>query len=209
MNEKTAADRTPTLVKDDGGFSIEDWLLDAQLPQSSADVYKAGHVPARAKALKREMEQFQVSENPERAAGEVDEYLLLEKEYIDLLQKWSDSRITVYVTALPPEKLQRLRDENAKSTEGMEPSASNELFGYALLSASIVGVAEPGKAYGDMPYGAVELAPRQIRALEKKIGPLQMKKILDARMEAQAALPEVDADFLLGNSGSARDTTAS
>lgn len=206
--EKTAASKTPA-PKKAKEFSIDNWLLDAELPQESADVYKAGGVPAKASAMKRRIDQFRRSETAERSANEVDEYLKLEKEYTDLLQDWADSRITVFVSAVPVERLQELRAENEAATEGMSTDASNELFGYAILCEAIVGIAEAGVAYGDASYSPVKLEMRQLRALERKIGPLQMQKIMDARRTAQMALPSVDADFLQGNSGSTGDTTAS
>lgn len=208
MNEKTAADK-PATAEQAPQFDLEAWLLDADLPQESVDVYKAGSLPGEAKALQRqiELEGERIEADPERTAADTSRYQELERRYLDVLERWSASRITVYVSALSREKLQRMRDAHTTDTDGMEPAAANELFGYQILAAAIVGIAAPGETYthedgSPAPYGAVEFKPNQVRGLEKAIGSQQMQLLMAARQTAQNAVPEVDADFLHRSSGS-------
>lgn len=211
MNEKTAANQATTPAENTP-FSMEDWLLDANLPTVSVDLYKAGSVPGEAKALQRQIATERELVDKERTAEDKSRYVDLEKQYIEVLQRWAASRITVYISALTSERLRELREENTKATEGMDNAVSNELFGYAILSEAIVGIAEAGVTYTHddgtpAPYGPVKLATNQLRGMERKLGTLQMGQLLDARREAQMKLPEVDADFLHTSSGSTEPST--
>ena len=194
------------------GFDLEAWLFDADLPQQSATVFKAGRLPAEAGALKESIEIERGRLDQESSAADKSKVSKLETRYAAVLQEWLDSKITVYVTAIPKDKLRRMREAHDKATDGMTPAVANELFGYELLSAAIIGIAEPGKEYVDedgnpVPYGAVKLKTNQLRGMEKKIGATQMQLIVAARQTAQNGLPEVDADFLLESSGQNEATT--
>lgn len=188
------------------GFDMDTWLFDAELPQQSATVFKAGRLPAEAGALKEAIEIERGLLDQESSAAEKSKLKKLEARYAAILQEWLDSKITVYVTAIDKEKMRRMREAHTKATEGMEPAVANELFGYELLAAAIIGIAEPGKEYVDedgkpSPFGPVKLKTKQLRGMEKKIGSTQMQLIIAARQTAQSGLPEVDADFLLESSG--------
>lgn len=194
-------------------FDLENWLLDAKLPQESCDVFKAGSVPAEASALKRRIELEREVDTSEQSAADKGKLAALERRYEEVLQEWVASKITVYVSALGRDAIRELRAEHDLAHEGKDQAVANEIFGYTLLAAAIVGIAEPDKEYVDeagnkLPYAPVSLRSNQVRGLENKIGQLQFKKIMEARMLAQNALPDVDADFLLSSSGTAEENTA-
>ena len=199
-------------VTPETGFDMEAWLFDADLPQQSATVFKAGRLPAEAGALKEAIQIERGQLDQESSAAETSKLAKLEARYAAVLQEWVASKITVYVTAIPKEKIREMRAANTIATEGMDPAVSNELFGYDLLAAAIIGIAEPGKEYVDengkpFPYGKVKLKTNQLRGMEKKIGATQMQLIIAARQTAQSGLPDVDADFLLESSGNNEPAT--
>lgn len=205
MTEKTAADRTPEAPVN-RPFELYDWLQDANLPHDSADVYKAGLLPAEAATLQRQLEVERGLENVERSAAETDRFVELELRYRDVLAAWAASKITVYVSAIPPEEMRELRKAHDVKTAGMDTSVANEIFGYEILAASIIGVAEVGVSYTDEDgnpalFGPVNWEMRHVRALAKKVGDAQMSHIIAARQTAQNKLPNVDADFLRKSSG--------
>lgn len=198
MTENTAPETTP-----DDGFDLEAWLFDAELPQQSATVFKAGRLPAEAGALKEAIVIERGLINSDSTAVDKIKLTKLEARYATVLQKWLDSKITVYVTAITPDKLRELRTDHTKTTEGMDTAVANEVFGFDLLAAAIIGIAEPGKEYENpaQPYDTVSWTRSQVRGLARRIGATQMDLILAARQTAQNGLPEVDADFLLESSG--------
>lgn len=199
-----------TPISPELAFDLDDWLTDATLPQQSADVFKAGQLPAEAGALKQAIEIERGQLDQESSAAEKSKLKRLEARYAAVLQEWLDSKITVYVTALTKDRLREIQGDSKKKTEGMEPAVANEIFGYNLLAAAIIGVAVPGREYVNEDgtpalFEPVSFTMGQVRGLEKKIGATQMQLILAARQTAQNGLPEVDADFLLESSGSSRD----
>lgn len=205
MTEKTAADRAPATPVN-VPFDVEDWLQDANLPHTSVDVYKAGMLPAEAATLKRQIEAERGLENLERTAADNDRFAELERRYIQVLQAWAASKITVYVSALPPEKMRALREAHDLAHEGKDPAVANEIFGYEILANAVIGVAETGVDYTDEDgapalYGPVAWEMRHIRSLARKLGGAQMSQLIRARQDAQSALPQVDADFLQRRSG--------
>lgn len=205
MTEKTAADRAPEAPVN-VPFDVEDWLLDAKLPHTSADVFKAGLLPAEAATLQRQLEVERGLENTERTAADNDRFAELERRYLQVLKAWAASKITVYVSAIPPEKMRDLRTKHDEATEGMDPAVANEIFGYEILAAAIIGVAEIGVDYTDEDgnpalYGPVKWEMRHVRGLANKLGDAQMTQLIRARQNSQNALPQVDADFLQQRSG--------
>lgn len=188
-------------------FDVEDWLLDAKLPHESVDVFKAGELPAEAKAIQRQLEVERSLENVDRTSADVSRFAELERRYIQVVGAWAASKITIYVSAIPPEKMRELRVEHdAKHEDMIDKALANEIFGYTLLAKCIVGVAETGVKYTDEDgapalYGPVSWASNTIRGMAKKLGPAQMSLLIAARQNAQNALPTVDADFLRKNSG--------
>lgn len=205
MTENTAADRTPDPVVN-RPFDVEYWLLDANLPEVSVDLYKAGKLPAEATMLQRKLENERALEVTERSAADVDRFAELERRYIEVVGAWAASKITVYVSAVPPEEMREMREQHDLATAGMDTAVANETFGYELLANAIVGVAEAGVSYTDENgdpalYGPVNWEMRHVRGLARKLGDAQMSLLIRARQDAQNALPHVDADFLHKNSG--------
>lgn len=205
MTEKTAPVNKP--------FEIEDWLQDAKLPHESVDVYKAGELPAEAKTIQRELTIERALENIERTSADVSRFAELERRYIQVTGAWAASKITIYVSAIPPEKMRELREEHdAKHEDMIDKALANELFGYTVLANAIVGVAETGVEYTDengapAMYGPVAWTETTVRGMAKKLGPAQMSLIVEARQTAQNALPTVDADFLHKNYGEGTKNT--
>lgn len=194
-------------------FDVEDWLQDANLPHESVDVYKAGKIPAEAKSIQRQLEVERSLENIDRSAADVSRFAELERRYIQILEAWAASKITVYVSAIPPEKMRALREAHDLAHEGKDPAVANEIFGYEVLANAIVGVAETGVAYTDEDanpalYGPVSWEMRHVRGLANKLGDAQVSQLIRARQTAQNALPTVDADFLRKNSGEGTENTA-
>lgn len=193
-------------------FDLDAWMSDAVLPMQSADVFKAGVLPAEASALKKQIEIARDVATAERSAADKSKIAKLEARYAQVLREWMDSKITVYVSALSPDQMREMRAQHEKDHEGKDPKVKNELYGYDLLAAAIVGIAEPGNVYTKADgtpaaYAPVKLRPNQVRGLERKIGATQMQLILNARATAQNGLPEVDADFLLESSGTSNPGT--
>lgn len=179
-----------------GEFNFEGWLQNAQLPERSALVYQRADVLSELADLKRRIELEDRVASDERSAAEAD-LSPLEKEYESLLQTFSKSALTVYVRALTEEELQAQRKKTEERTKDMDHLKANEQFGYDLLCLAIVAVKPAGGK-----RTPVTLTRDQVEDLRKAIGDTQVTEILRARMTAQSAVPDVDADFLQRRSGS-------
>jgi hypothetical protein len=179
-------------------FDIESWLLDANLPEESADVYKGGHLVAELQALKRRIETNDVVPDEERTAADKSEMNRLLVQYAATLQQYVDTKLTVYVQALGPGVLQELRKEHEQKWVGNTSSTAeaNADFGFELMAKAVVGI-----RVADGPRLPVKWSAAQIEALAKAIGDPQFELLLMARQKAQNTLPEVDADFLQRRSG--------
>lgn len=178
-------------------FNVEDWLQDAHLPEDSADVYKRADVIGELHLLRRQVDlQREAAADPERTAGDAAELTPLEKRYEELLETFADSQLTVYVRALGPDERRAVRAESEARTKDLTPEEQNADTGYAILSAAVVAV---------RPYGGertpVTWTHTQVRAMENKIGGVQMQQVLLAYQAAQNRVPAVDADFLHRRSG--------
>jgi hypothetical protein len=178
-------------------FNLEEWALDANLPEESADVFKRADVVGELSALKRQIAAHREAFDGEKSAGEETGLAILERKYAELLQTFSDSLLTVYVRGLTSDELQVIREAHDEGTKTWEPRRRNVEFGFDLLAAAITAV---------RPYGGerttVSWDKHQVKKLEKAIGGAQMQLILAAREVAQNQVPAVDADFLLKPSGS-------
>lgn len=187
----TPADQNPA------GFDVEAWLTDAKMPEESAQVYKRADVIAELQVVQRQIEVQRDASQVEKTAHGDTVLRNLERRYKEMVETFCASKLTIYVTALDPDRLRALREESDKRTEGQDKNAQNEDYGYSILSASIVAVRE-----GDGERTPVTWSRTQIKAVEKAIGTTQMKEVLNARLRAQNGLPKVDADFLHRLSGS-------
>lgn len=178
-------------------FDVEAWLTDAKMPEESAEVYKRADVIAELQVVKSQIETQRAAAQTEKTAHGNTVLRNLERRYAEMVETFCASKLTIYVSALDPDRLEALRAESEERTKGKDKHAQNVDFGYALLSASIVAV-RPFE--GDRV--AVTWSRKHVQDLEKAIGTTQMKQILNARLQAQNGLPRVDADFLLKPSGS-------
>jgi len=189
---------TETIETTPATFNVEDWLLDAHLPEESADVFKRADVLGELSALQRQIEVLQEAAGvAEKSAGEASELTTLTARYDALLGTFGDSLLTVYVRAISPDEKRALRAAHDERTKDLPPLEQNQQYGYDLLAASIVAV---------RPHGGertpVRWTPAQVLAMENAIGGAQMSTVLDAHRVAQNKLPAVDADFLRRRSGS-------
>lgn len=186
-------------------FDLSGWLSDAHLPEESADVYKAGNIVSELSAIKRRIEIEQAVEDAERSSADKSSSVLseLEKEYERLLEAFGDSRLTVYVRAIAPEKIRKMRADHEERTKGLSTDESNMEFGYDLLAAAIVGVKPAGAEHRiDVSFNHAK-----VKEMESAIGGPQMQLIMAARAQAQNGIPTVDADFLLRSSGTSGSTS--
>lgn len=186
----------PTAPSDPADFNVEAWLQDAALPEESCTVYKRPDVIAELSDLKRRIElEDRAAAADDRTAGDA-ALTPLEQEYVALLETFSQSALTIYVRALTEDELRALRTEVTERTKALPSDRQNEEFGLALLAGAIVAVKPAG---GDR--AAVKFTPARVKALTDALGQAQVSQVLQARLQAQNALPTVDADFLLKRSG--------
>lgn len=178
-------------------FDVEAWLTDAKMPEESAEVYKRADVIAELQVVKRQIETQRDAATVERTAHGDTVLRNLERRYDEMLETFAASKLTIYVQALDLDRLRALRAESDERTKGKDKQTQNEDYGYTILSASIVAVRA-----ADGERTPVSWNRQQVKAIEQKIGTAQMKQILNARLQAQNGLPQVDADFLHKPSGS-------
>lgn len=186
---------TETTTQDPAAFDVEGWLQDAKLPEESATVYKRADVVAELSDLKRRIELEARAAGAEYTAADP-ALTPLEQEYQKLLETFSESALTVYVRALTEQELRTLRATSEAATKGLTPDEQNEHFGYEILAKSITAVKAAG---GGRQH--VVFTPAKVKALKDAIGTAQMTVVLNARLIAQNAVPNVDADFLHKRSG--------
>ncbi len=184
-------------------FDLNDWLLDANLPEDSVDVFKGANLISEISVLQRRItEQHQANEKAtERTSADKSEVRSLEAQYNKLVDRFGHSRLTIYVKALTPAELKALR-EKFKDATGT-PAEVQEQFNYALLAESIFEVSTPGQP----ERRPVSWTANQIRILSEKIGEAQTLQVLNIRNKVQLDVPTVDADFLLKFSGKNKDDT--
>jgi hypothetical protein len=186
---------TETITQDPATFDVEGWLQDAKLPEESATVYKRADVVAELSDLKRRIELEARASGAEYTAADP-ALTPLEQEYQALLETFSKSALTVYVRALTEQELRTLRLASEAATQNLSSDAQNEHLGYEILARSITAVKPAGAA-----RQSVVFTPAKVKALKDAIGTAQMQVILNARLNAQNAVPAVDADFLHKRSG--------
>ncbi|ASN38850.1 hypothetical protein CGQ24_07385 [Arthrobacter sp. 7749] len=184
-------------------FDVDAWILGANLPEESAEIYMRADVVGNIQALQRKITAANAVDavDPERPAASKSKTAKLVKEYENLLNVFSDSRATVFVRAIDPDKMAALRHATEVRYEGKPPQEANAAFGYELLAESIVAIEDKSGV-----RKTARMNPTQLKKLESGIGPAQLKSIMEARARAQMAMPDVDADFLLKLSGTNDDS---
>ncbi|WDF34543.1 hypothetical protein PTW37_06495 [Arthrobacter agilis] len=183
-------------------FDFADWFADANLPESSADIYLNAAVLSDLADIQRRMdvetrvEEAEAGEKELGSKAKKTPLQVLEDEYVALAKKFEDSKITVYVRALTSVERKEIRAAHdlAQKNDGEE----NQGFTFRCLAASIVGLR---KATGERKPATLTQA--EVEDLYKKIGDAQIGRINDAYLTATNAIPAVDADFLRKLSGPA------
>lgn len=178
-------------------FNLEDWALDANLPEESADVYKRADVVSELSALKRQIALHREAFGGEKTAGEESGLSVLEAKYAELVETFGSSLLTIYVRAITSDERETLRAAHEERCKNWDPQRRNREYGFDLLAASITAVRPLGGERTPVRWDV-----HQIKRLEQAIGGSQMSLILTAREVAQNQVPTVDADFLLKSSGS-------
>jgi hypothetical protein len=185
--DTTPAETTPET------FSFVDWFADANLPESSADIYLNAAVLADLADVERRLALEAAAVETEKTLG-TQSKKRLEKEWAALAQKFEDSKITVYCRALTSVRRTEIRAEHdlAQKNDG----EANQGFVFRCLAASIVGMKKAG---GERTPATLTQA--QVEDLYTKVGDAQIGRINDAYLTATNAIPTVDADFLRKLSG--------
>lgn len=178
-------------------FSLDEWALDANLPEESVDVYKRSDVVGELSALKRQIALHREAAGVEKTADGDAALAELEAKYSELVETFGSSLLTVFVRGLTSDELNDIREDHEKRTLTWAPLRRNREFGFELLARAIVAVRPTDGERTDVRWDL-----HQVKRLEKAIGGAQMTLILNAREVAQNQVPTVDADFLHKPSGS-------
>lgn len=161
-------------------FDIEAWMVDAQRPKRSVQLFKRADLLAEIDSLERRIDTERSAREiePELTAGS--ELLDLEREYEKTLEKIHASAITVTVQGLVVDEIEAIDKEVKAEYEGKPFEASQEK-GRRMIVAALV---------------SPKMTIAQVRVLEKKVGSAQIARIAVAVNEATNQLPHVSADFL-------------
>jgi hypothetical protein len=178
-------------------FNLDDWALDAGLPEESADVFKRANVVSELSALKRQIALHREAAGVEKTAVGDSELAALEFKYSELVETFGNSLMTVYVRAITSDEREALRVSHEERCKNWDPQRRNREYGFDLLAAAITAVRPIGGERTDVSWDV-----HQVKKLEAAIGASQMSLILAAREVAQNHAPTVDADFLQKPSGS-------
>lgn len=175
-------------------FDIEGWIRGTSLPRTSATVYGRADLIARMKDIKAQLdiEQRAAKVDPEATEGGPSPEDPLWTEYERLLHEFAESRLTIHLTALLPERIQEISNETEAFLGSERQTEYAEEFGYRILAASIVAVKS-----GSGPLVDTAWTADQVRAVDKAVGPAQFGRILDAQRMVASKSPSPDADFLL------------
>lgn len=171
-------------------FSFSDWFADANLPESSADVYTNGHLLAELTDLQRRISIEGRVVEAEATASSKKAKTVLEDEYVALAQRFASSKITIYLRALTGERRTEIR---AIHDAANEPDRE---FVFRQLAESIYAMSR-----ADGPKVDAVLTVDQVRDLYLRIGDPQITLLYNAFRTASDGIPSVDADFLHKLSG--------
>ena len=165
-------------------FDVDAWLTGAKLPEHSVVVYGRADLLARADDLQRRIaaaEQDEAADAaPERAVGEQLESARLREEYEAIAEEFDASALTIRVRALNPDESGPIQ----KAVDDKEIPAEEQIL-HEIAAAAIE------------PTFTVE----QLRVMQKRIGPAQVKKIWDAVFRSTGEQPQVSPAFLPRRSG--------
>ena len=175
-------------------FSVAAWFAGAGLPESSADIFTNAAVLSDLAELQRRMDVEVKVDQAERTAGSKAAKRTLEDEYVALAKKFTDSKITVYVRALPSTERKEIRE--AHSLAQKESGEADQGFIFRCLSATIVGLKK-----ADGQRIPATLTYQEVEQLFGLVGDTQLQTVYNAQLTATNAMPTVDADFLRKLSG--------
>lgn len=179
-------------------FNIDDWALDAGLPEESADVYKRTDIVSELSLVMRQIDaRREAFAGAEKTAADKSGLRALEKKYDELVKTFTGSMLTIYLRAITSDEREVLRAAHEERCKDMDLALKNREYGFDLLAAAITAVKPLDGERVDVKWDVPA-----IKKLEKAIGPSQISLILAAREAAQNKLPTVDADFLHKPSGS-------
>lgn len=152
-------------------FDFDKWLSGADRPSRAVKVYQKAGLVADLEVLAARIQNAEDDEvdGPSMSGGSGN----LRAEYAKLTQEFYDSGLTIRVQSLTREEQADIHNKNA-SADAVE--AGSFVIAEAITSPKIT--------------------PSQVRALEKKIGPAQFSRIVNAFNLACSEAPEVSADFL-------------
>lgn len=177
-------------------FDFNDWFGDANLPESSADIFTKADLLSELQDLERRIKNENAVKEAEPTAASKSRVSELEGEYVDLARKFTASKVTVYVRALTEKERKTVRSAHDEAQKaGGETDAG---FVQRIVAASIIGMR---KADGERK--PTTLTFEQVVQLNAAIGDPQLKAIYDAQLTATNGIPHVDADFLRKLSGPA------
>lgn len=177
-------------------FDFNDWFGDANLPESSADIFTKADLLSELQDLERRIKNENAVREAEPTVASKSRVSELENEYVKLAEQFTGSKVTVYVRALTEKERKAVRaaHDAAQKADG-ETDAG---FVQRMVAASIIGMR---KADGERK--PTTLAFEQVVKLNAAIGDPQLKTIYDAQLTATNGIPHVDADFLRKLSGPA------
>jgi hypothetical protein len=161
-------------------FDVDAWLTGAKLPEHSVEVYARGDLLAQADDLIRRIGQAEKDEDLERALGEGESPSALREQYERVVEQFKDSALTVRVRALDPSESGPIQTAVEEKRIPAEEQILHEIAAAAI---------EPA------------LTVEQLRVMQKRIGPAQVKKIWNAVFRATGEQPEVSPAFLPRRSG--------
>lgn len=177
-------------------FDFNDWFANANLPESSADVFTRADLLGELKDLERRIKNEAAVKDAEASAAATSALTDLQAQYVARAREFMDSKITVYVQAILGTERTSIRAAHDKAQkESQEPDAG---FVQRIVAASIIGMK---KADGERK--PARLTFEQVQDLTGKLGEMQIKAIYDAQATATNSIPHVDADFLRKLSGPA------
>lgn len=161
-------------------FDVEAWMVDAQRPKRSVQLFKHANLIADLDDLERRIETERAARQmePELAAGS--ELAVLEKKYEAILEKVHASAITVTVQGLTVDEIEVIsKQAKAEATAGVFDESQHR--GRLMIVEALV---------------SPKMTISQVQALEKRIGSAQIARVAVAVNEATNQLPHVSADFL-------------
>lgn len=169
-------------------FDFADWFGDVGVPEESVDVFTRTDLVGEINALQRAIQEADQASAVEKSLGdEMDEQ---EARLAELLQAFSDSKVTFFLRGLTQDERNSIRKAHEASRQ------SDHEFSLRCISRSVVGLRRRG---GEREK--VTLSLSHVKKLHNQLGEGQTAALFKAFQQATSGVPMVDADFLLRRSG--------